>query len=112
MFRNKIIKARASGINASTSSADPTPVFESRNQTQQREKENQIISSQESTSAQNLTSQNPSRSRFLSQRQALLNATQHQQSKGKGPFEIIVFSCGLEITEIGKKKFISSVSFI
>lgn len=104
MFRNKIIKAKTSGINASTSSGDTTPIFQSRNQTQQREKENQIISSQESTSTQNQTQNNPTRSRFLSQRQALLNATQHQQSKGKGPFEIILFSCGLEVTELGELK--------
>lgn len=102
MFRNKIIKLKSSGLNASTSSGDTTPVFQSRSITQQQhETENQIVSSQEASQAQNLT-QNAPKSRFLSQRQALLNATQHQKSIGKGPLDIILFSCGLEITEMGK----------
>lgn len=101
MYRSKILKNKASISAASTSRGQPSPAYKSQIFPVSPEKENQIQSSQESISTQNKT-QNATRNRFLSQRQALLNATQQQQSKGKGPLEILLYSCGLEVTEIGK----------
>lgn len=98
MYRSKFLKKKPTIAGPSTSQ-----VVNTQNNPKSPEKENLIQSSQESTSTQNKT-QNATRNRFLSQRQALLNATQQQQNKGKGPLEIILYSCGLEITEIGKIK--------
>lgn len=99
MYRSKLLKNKVTSVSASTSRGQPSQVFKSQNLPTSPEKENNIESSQEST--QNKT-QNATRNRFLSQRQALLNATMEQQNKGKGPFEIMLFNCGLEITEIGE----------
>lgn len=101
MFRSKMLKSKASTSAALTSRAGPSQVQKTQNRPVSPEKENLIQSSQESNSTQNKT-QNATRNRFLSQRQALLNATQQQQNKGKGPLEVILYSCGMEISEIGK----------
>lgn len=106
MFRSKLLKKKTTGSSgASSSFAQQSQALPSQSRSTNRsktpEKENQEIqSSQETNNTQNQTQ---FRNRFLSQRAALLNQTQQQQNKGKGPLEILLYSCGLEVTEIGKE---------
>lgn len=116
MFRKRLLNLRKGSTNApSTSQAISTSVYqpkETQQQQQEKENEDNIISSQDSSSTSTSTvnkTQNAIRSRFLSQRQVLLNASQSQVNKGKNPFEIILFNCGLEITDLGKFNFISII---
>jgi hypothetical protein len=98
MFRSKFLNKNKSD---GPSQSKAVPVYQPRESqkeaTQEKENEEIISCSQELS-----LTQNPTRSRFISQRQAIFNATQQQVRQGKGSLEVVLYSCGLEITSLGE----------